>query len=231
MKRSEINRLIREAKEFFARMNFALPPVAFWSPRDWVGRLPEAGEIVDVGIGWDVTDFGLGEFAEKGLLLFTLRNGRTDDPRYPKPYAEKIMIVRQEQLTLTHCHWDKTEDIINRGGGRLVLKLNNSTPDDRLADTPVEFMTDGVRRQVPAGGEVVLHPGESITLPPKLYHSFWGEPGRGDVLVGEVSSVNDDASDNCFLCEQLRFPVVEEDEPPLHLLVSDYGNIDVFLKT
>ncbi len=226
MKRSEINRLISDAKDFFADMNFHLPPVAFRSPRDWAGKTDEAAEILDVGIGWDVTDFGLGDFLARGLLLFTLRNGRPDDSRYPKTYAEKIMIVRENQLTPTHYHWNKTEDIINRGGGNLVIRLNNATGDRRCANTPVEVVMDGVRHTVPAGGDVVLHPGESITLTPELYHSFWGEPGRGKVMVGEVSSVNDDSSDNCFYDKQLRFPVVEEDEPPIHLLVSDYADID-----
>jgi D-lyxose ketol-isomerase len=55
-----------------------------------------------------------------------------------------------------------------------------------------------------------------------MYHRFYGEPGKGKVLVGEVSMVNDDTSDNCFLEPVGRFPVINEDVPPLHLLVSDY---------
>jgi len=40
--------------------------------------------------------------------------------------------------------------------------------------------------------------------------------------MGEVSTVNDDYIDNCF-CEPVgRFPDVEQDEPPLYLLVNDY---------
>lgn len=223
MKRSEINQLIRHAKAFFHEMRFALPPVAFWTPDEWRRKGPEVQEILDVGIGWDITDFGLGDFYNKGLLLFTIRNGRCGDPRYPKPYAEKIMIVREGQLTLTHFHWQKAEDIINRGGGNLVIKLHNATDDDKLADTPVTVQMDGVTHTVPAGTEVVLHPGESITLTQRLYHSFWGEPGRGTVMVGEVSCVNDDHKDNRFLEPLSRFPTIEEDEPPLHYLVSDYA--------
>jgi D-lyxose ketol-isomerase len=222
MKRSDVNRILREAEAFFESMRFALPPVARWRPADWRGKGGAIREIVDVGIGWDLTDFGLGEFRKKGLLLFTLRNGKPADARYAKPYAEKIMIVEEEQLTLTHFHWSKAEDIINRGGGNLVLRLHNATADERLADTPVTFQQDGVTRTVPAGGTVTLQPGESITLTQRLYHSFWGEPGRGKVLVGEVSAVNDDHTDNRFLDPHPRFPAIEEDEPPLHLLVSDY---------
>ena len=66
----------------------------------------------------------------------------------------------------------------------------------------------------------MLEPGESITLVPRCYHTFWGEGGR--VLVGEVSLVNDDYADNRFFEPVGRFPDVEEDEPPLYLLVNDY---------
>ena len=221
MKRSEINGIINDAKAFFKEMKFELPPVAHWSPETFRAA---AGiqEIVDIGIGWDLTDFGFGDFSKKGLLLFTLRNGSLADGRYPKSYAEKIMIVEEGQLTLTHYHWNKTEDIINRGGGNLIIKVHNATEGDKLADTPVVFSKDGVQHTVAAGSDVTLEPGESITLTPGLYHSFWGEEGKGTVLVGEVSAVNDDSADNCYLEPQLRFPEIEEDEAPIHLLVSDY---------
>ena len=222
MKRSEINRIINDAKAFFEEMNFKLPPVAFWQPDEFRAKGTEVQEIIDCGIGWDLTDFGFGDFKTKGLLLFTLRNGSLSDPRYPKGYAEKIMIVEEMQLTLTHYHWNKTEDIINRGGGNLMIKVNNAAEDNKLDNTPVTFSKDGVGFTVPAGTEVKLEPGESITLTPGLYHSFQGESGRGKVLVGEVSAVNDDRSDNCYLEPQLRFPDIEEDEPPVHLMVGDY---------
>jgi len=119
-----------------------------------------------------------------------------------------------------HFHWNKVEDIINRGGGILVIRVYNATPDDDLADTPVTVSMDGSKRTVKAGTEIQLGPGESITLPPRLYHEFWGAQDR--VLVGEVSLVNDDRADNRFHEPVGRFPQIEEDEPPLYLLVSDY---------
>jgi D-lyxose ketol-isomerase len=231
MKRSEINRILGESKTFFASMGFHLPPVAFWTPEDWRRAGPGAAEIVDVGIGWDVTDLGFGDFRKKGLVLFTLRNGRSGDPRYPKRYAEKAMIVDEGQLVLTHYHWKKTEDIINRGGGLLVLELHNATPDNKLHDTPVRFSKDGIEHELRAGSHVTLEPGESITLTPGLYHSFWGAPGKGKVFVGEVSSVNNDGSDNCFYEPQHRYPSIEEDEVPVHLLVGDYPALAQFSGT
>lgn len=225
MKRSEINAIMEDAVRFLDRMGFRLPPFASWKPDDWKGKGEECREIARSALGWDITDFGGGDFARQGLFLFTIRNGVPAGPSGEggKTYAEKIMIVREEQVTPTHFHFSKMEDIINRGGGELVVQLWNSTPEERLAGTPVEVSLDGVRTAVKAGGTVSLRPGESICLPPRLYHKFWGARGKGTVLVGEVSRVNDDNADNRFLDPVGRFPRIQEDEAPLHLLCGDYG--------
>lgn len=222
MKRSTINRLIRDAESFVAEHRFHLPPFAGWSLDDWRGKKEDARLLFDQQLGWDITDFGQGDFARKGLLLFTIRNGiasRQDEPG-AKPYAEKILIVQPDQVTPTHSHWKKMEDIINRGGGDLVLQLWNADGDDKKADTEVRVECDGLVRTLPAGGKLVLRPGESVTLPPTLWHTFWARGGT--VLVGEVSRVNDDHTDNNFLEPVGRFPEIEEDEAPYHLLVGDY---------
>ncbi len=73
---------------------------------------------------------------------------------------------------------------------------------------------------MPAGSHLKLAPGESVTLMPGVWHAFWGE--GDDVLIGEVSTVNDDLTDNIFREAIGRFSTIEEDEDPLHLLVSDY---------
>ena len=222
MKRSEINRLIEENIAFMREMHFQLPPFAYWTPGDWQNRGSEYDEIRDNMLGWDVTDYGRGDFDTTGLFLFTIRNGSIHNSKYTKPYAEKIMVVQEGQLAPCHFHWSKAEDIINRGGGNLLITLHNSTEDGELADTPVTVCMDGRTYTVPAGTTVTLTPGESITLVPGQYHSFRGEPGRGKVLVGEVSTVNDDNTDNRFYEPLGRFPAIEEDEPPLYLLCNEY---------
>lgn len=221
MKRSEINALQRQAVAFFKQHQFYLPPWAYWSADEWKENQNRAREVIEMKLGWDLTDFGRGNFYKTGLILFTLRNGKVGVPG-GKDYAEKIMIVREEQITPWHFHWHKMEDIINRGGGNLVIELCNSDEDERLADTPVVVQVDGITRTVEATSSVVLRPGESITLPPRLYHQFYGERGKGDVLVGEVSRVNDDEKDNRFLEPVGRFPEIEEDEPPLYYLCNEY---------
>ena len=224
MKRSEINAIIRDADAFIRQHQFLLPPFAHWTPDKWTSKGADCAEIVERGMGWDITDFGLGDFRNKGLLLFTIRNGSPENLRTctGKVYAEKLLIVDESQVTPHHFHWQKVEDIINRGGGNLLLHLYHSTPDE-LADeiSPVTVSVDGITRTLPAGGVVTLCPGESITLPTGLYHKFWAEGGR--VMVGEVSCVNDDINDNKFLDPIGRFTEIDEDEPPFRLLITDYA--------
>ena len=223
MKRSIINATIEEAKALFAKHGFKLPPFAFWTPAEWQEKGPEVDEIRTNALGWDVTDFGADDFDNFGLLLFTIRNGNYNHPeQYPKGYAEKIMMVKENQLTPYHFHWKKREDIINRGGGELVLVLYKSTADEKLSDEPFSVSIDGVRHDCAPGETVVLKPGESICLEPYIYHKFYAQPGKGTVVVGEVSDVNDDANDNCFLEPLPRYPTLEEDEDAIHLLCNEY---------
>ncbi len=224
MKRSEINAIMGNATGFLRENRFFLPPFAFWSPGDWRER--DTSEIVAQQLGWDITDFGSGDFARIGLLIFAMRNGTFEELKKPlgKIYGEKLLIVEPGQVTPTHFHHQKMEDIINRGGGNLVVQLWNSTPDDQLADTPVTVSCDGIRRTIQGGETIVLTPGESVCLPQRLYHKFWGDPNAGTVLVGEVNRVNDDRIDNFFFEKVGRFPEIEEDEPPLHLLTKDYAS-------
>jgi D-lyxose ketol-isomerase len=223
MKRSAINAFIREAKELFKQAGFNLPPFAFWSPDDWAKKGSEADEIRDNALGWDITDFGSGNFEACGLLLFTLRNGNYRNTAcYPKRYAEKLMIVKQGQVTPRHFHWNKREDIVNRAGGNLVLELYKSTNNEQLSGESFFISIDGVRKNCHSSERIILTPGQSICLEPYIYHTFYGEQGKGTVIVGEVSDVNDDAKDNRFFEPAGRFPTIEEDEEPIHLICTEY---------
>ena len=223
MKRSEINNYIQEAEAILKKNNFLLPPWAFWSASDWEQNKKNCENIFDSSLGWDLTDFGSGDYLTTGLLLITLRNGNSSFDL--KPYAEKVMIIKENQETPFHFHWSKTEDIINRGGGRLVIELYNSDKNEEFTDGPVVFLTDGIKREVEAGGKVVLSPGESITLQTGIYHRFYAEKESGIVIAGEVSMTNDDTKDNRFYDAPGRFPQITEDEEPYRLLVGDYSSV------
>lgn len=222
MKRSEINQILRESIDFIKEQGFNLPPFAFFKPDEWRTKGHEYDEIRRNMLGWDITDYGHGDFAKIGLFLFTVRNGNLKDPDNKKTYAEKILISGEDQYSPMHFHWHKMEDIINRGGGNLMVEVYNATDDEKLADTDVTVYLDGCVKTVSAGTVLRLTPGESITLPPRQYHAFWAEKGHGKVLIGEVSMVNDDNTDNRFYETQGRFPVIEEDEAPLYLLCNEY---------
>ncbi len=223
MKRTEINAIIRDADAFLRLSGFYLPPFAYWTLEDWQSKREEAHEIIDRRLGWDVTDFGQEDYRNVGLCVFTLRNGSPENlaTHRGKTYAEKILIVERGQVTPMHFHRVKMEDIINRGGGKLVVQLYNSTSDEGLDSSDVVVSMDSLKYTIQAGGKVILHPGESITIPQYCYHTFWAEESR--TLVGEVSLVNDDNLDNRFYEQMDRFSIVEEDELPFRLLVSDYA--------
>lgn len=224
MKRSEINSYILEAEAFFAQHGFFLPEFARWGKEDWLKNKDLCSEIIDCGLGWDITDFGSGSFMDIGLLLFTLRNGAANSPRYSKPYAEKIMMVRPGQVTPMHCHFRKQEDIINRGGGTLVFRLCPAV-DGKPGTGKVSVVKDGILITTDSDSEIRIMPGESLTLVPGAFHSFWGAEEGETVMVGEVSSVNDDNTDNCFAEKRERFQKLREDVSPYRLLVSDYREL------
>jgi D-lyxose ketol-isomerase len=224
MKRSEINAALREMERMTREYRCYLPDFCHFTPEDWQTKGHEYDEVRDNLLGWDITDYGLGKFDEVGFSLITIRNGNLNmRETYPKPYAEKLLYLKEGQYSPMHFHWAKMEDIINRGGGTVLIRVYHSLPDEELdRESPVTVHVDGREMTVPAGAQVPLKPGQSITIYPGLYHDFEVEKGTGAVLLEEVSQVNDDANDNRFNPPVGRFPAIEEDEPPYRLLCTEY---------
>jgi D-lyxose ketol-isomerase len=223
MKRSRINDIIAQSDDMMRSFGFVMPPFAYWSPDEFKARKDDAKNVIDARCGWDITDYGAGKYDEMGLFLFTLRNGRLADLQRGGGmcYAEKLLISKQDQLSPMHTHVLKAEDIINRGGATLVVELFGSDTEGNFDETRGGTVyCDGIKRDFTAGEKLHLAPGESVTLMPGDWHAFWGD--GGDVLIGEVSTVNDDETDNIFREPIGRFANIEEDVDPKHLLVSDY---------
>lgn len=225
MKRSRINDIMAEADDMIRSHGFTLPPFAYWTPDDFRARVADgsARRIAEARMGWDITDYGQGRFDELGLFLFTLRNGKLADLERGRGmvYAEKLLISHEDQLSPMHTHVIKSEDIINRGGATLVIELFGSDADGNFdGDKGGVVLCDGIERPYQPGEKLKFAPGESVTLMPGDWHAFWGE--GGSVLIGEVSTVNDDETDNIFREPIGRFSDIEEDVAPTHLLVSDY---------
>ena len=133
MKRSRINRIMDEADEMIRRHGFTLPPFAYWTPDEFRART-DAGRIVEARMGWDVTDYGQGDFGRLGLFLFTLRNGRLADLDQGRGHGlrRELLISKQDQISPCHTHVIKSEDIINRGGATLVVELFGSERSGQL---------------------------------------------------------------------------------------------------
>ncbi len=229
MKRSIVNQTIETAKEVFAAIGFRLPPFAFWTVQDWKDKGHEADEIRHSMLGWDMTDFGQGRFEQLGRTLFTLRNGTSRHPGYAKTYAEKLILDPENQKPPLHFHRSKMEDIINRGGGNISIKLFKATEQGQCSKESFTLRVDGIQRSLEPGQIVRLEPGQSICIPPRTIHQFWGEEGTGHrigskryTVSGEVSSVCDDWNDNCWLEPCERFCRFEEDEARRHYLVHEY---------
>ena len=224
MKRSEINKALKEMEAMCEKHKCYLPPFCNFTLEDWENKGHEYDEIRDCMLGWDITDYGKGDFDSVGMSLITIRNGnRSMIDMYPKVYAEKLLYMKEGQYSPNHFHWHKTEDIINRGGGNILIKVYNSLSNEEIDyESDVTIHTDGKAYTVPAGSVIKLAPGESIHIQQYLYHDFTVEEGSGAVLLGEVSQCNDDNTDNRFNPPVGRFPEIEEDEKPYRLLCNEY---------
>jgi D-lyxose ketol-isomerase len=220
MKRSEINAALRTALDMLREWRWSLPEWGAWQAADLAANPEAAAFLRSHQLGWDVTDFGSGQFATCGLTLFCVRNGVVGQPG-ERTYAEKLLFVGEGQLTPAHLHKAKMEDIINRAGGNLVVEFSAAAADGSLGTEDVVVAVDGLPRRLKQWEPLVLRPGESVTIPTGLYHRFYGMPGTGRVLVGEVSQVNDDMTDNYFLEPIGRFSRIEEDEAPLRPLWNE----------
>lgn len=225
MKRSEINAAIRWAEALCATHHITLPDFARYAADRAVFGDAKREMLKKTMLGWDVTDFNGGDFSRVGAVLFTVRNGSIYDEHVGTPYAEKYIFLKdgKEQEIPLHYHVHKTEDIINRAGGvfccQLAVQDENGAPD---FTRPVTVYRDGERYEAAPGEIIEISTGNSITLVPGVYHRFFAKVGCGDLIIGEVSKINDDNIDNVFADPKDRFCAVDEDEPPYRLLVNEY---------
>ncbi len=222
MKRSQINAAMVWAVRLLEAWSIRLPDPAYWAPDEWRRNKSRTDVIRKAELGWDITDFGTGDFRHVGAVLYTVRNGVPGDAGMGVPYCEKYILMEEGQRLPRHYHVMKTEDIINRAGGVLSVFLWNTDDRGRPLDSDVTVYRDGVQCRVRAGEELLIRPGNSVTLTPRMAHVFGPKEGYGPVIAGEVSKVNDDHADNFFLEPIARFARIEEDEPMLHPLCTEY---------
>ncbi len=225
MKRSDINKNIHWAEELCKKYSITLPDFARYAPSREEMADPARANIVKTMLGWDITDFNLGDFEHCGAVLFTVRNGSIYEEGVGTPYAEKYIFMKDgvEQEIPLHYHVHKTEDIINRAGGLLMIQVFANGDDGKPdPNKDVVLWRDGVRYVAKAGEVLEVTTGNSVTLTPYVYHRFFTKTGTGDLIIGEVSKINDDNIDNVFASPRDRFSTIEEDEVPYRLLVNEY---------
>ena len=222
MKRSEVNAALVWAKELLKKNNIRLQDNAYWSMDEWKANKDKIDTIKTLMLGWDISDFGTGKFDEIGAVLYTVRNGKMGDESIGVPYCEKYLLFKEGQRLPKHYHVYKTEDIINRANGVMALYLWNTDEEGNQLDTDVTVPMDGIERTFKAGEEILVYPGNSVTLKPHVAHIFGPKAGCGELVAGEVSKVNDDNTDNYFLEQTYRFAKIEEDEAILHPLCNEY---------
>ena len=225
MKRSEINAAIKWAEELCKEHRITLPDFARYASDPAIFNDPKRIHLKKTMLGWDVTDFGSADFTRVGAVLFTVRNGSVHEVGVGTPYAEKYIFLKDgnEQEIPLHYHVQKTEDIINRAGGVFCCQLAACGADGKPDFTvPVRVLRDGEYYDARPGEVIEISTGNSITLEPGVYHRFFAKTGGGDLVIGEVSKINDDNTDNVFAYPQERFCAVTEDEPRYRLLVNEY---------
>jgi len=225
MLRSFVDRRIDAMMELCERCAFKLPPFALWDGAKFRADREASRRIAERGLGWNIVEFAPGGFAREGLGLFTLRMGdwRALSKGVGRLYSEKALMAEDGQRTPHHYHVVKTEDIVNRGGARFVVELFKVDRAGKRLAEPVRALKDATMIEVAAGGRVRLEPGESLVLEPYVAHAFWAEGGA--TLAGEVSLVNDDATDNYFLPPPAPAPPIEEDAPMRHVTVRDHERL------
>jgi D-lyxose ketol-isomerase len=188
MKRSEINGVIAAASSFFKQNGWVLPP----NPK------------------WDVTDFGLGSFFNSGLVLVNL----AEEPEY----CEKLMYALGNQVTPSHTHKKKKEDIICRTGV-LIIQLWSQNPAKEKTRDSFNIKINGNYRPVTSGDKITLLAGERVTIVPGIWHEFYA--ASEECIIGEVSTANDDVNDNFFSNREIgRFSEIIEDEATIVQLLS-----------
>lgn len=226
MKRSEINNAIQEAIALLDKNKFKLPRFAYWSMDDWLKHADDIDIIRQVGLGWDITDFGSGDFNKIGAVLFTIRNGKPGNDGIGSPYAEKILVFKEGQRLPIHYHAIKTEDIINRGEGTMEMLFYKRKNDGSVDyESDVEYYSDGIKCTTKAGKPIYITTGNSVRLDPFVNHTFGAKAGDGPLICGEVSKINDDLTDNYFAEPTSRFADIEEDEPALYPLCNEYDTL------
>lgn len=236
MKRSEINAAIARAINSARSSKVSLPLWADWT-HDRFGE--NADGIRRQKLGWKVIDFGKGDFANCGLVLLVvsspivdnagepLRQSLQDGNRiYPVPgFSRKFLFVQRGQVEPNHYHVAKARKDVTVLAGTVRFQLFWANESHEMTAQEVSVQVDGLWQQVEAGGQVVLQPGQTITLPSYLSHVIDASTSEIDVILLEVSTANNDNNDNYFPDFTPTASAIEEDEAAVFYLLDEQHSL------
>jgi hypothetical protein len=234
MKRSEINAAIGRALSNAKDFHVALPVWADWQPLQFDKK---ASGIALQKLGWNPVDFGLGDFANCGLVVFALCSPLVDEYGQPltnaqhvgghdypvTAFSRKYLFVQAGQTEPHHFHRQKQrKEVTVIAGASVRFELAWAESDKVLSSTKdVDVQVDGIWHHLPANGSIVVNPGETITLPANLSHIISVPAGGLDVIMLETSTANNDRSDNIFpFMTPTSKPVIEDEEARYQLLTE-----------
>lgn len=234
MKRSEIDGAIARAIGNAAKFGVALPKWAGWKPSEFDAS---ADGIRHQKLGWKVVDFGVGKFQNCGLVILALCSPITDDSGAPvtKPhtagtreypvtgFSRKYLFVQAGQTEPHHFHRQKArKEVTVVAGAAVRFELAWADGDTALSDRDVDVQIDGIWHHLPAGGSIVVAPGETITLPGELSHIISVPEGGEDTIMLETSTANNDSNDNIFPFMTPTSVPVEEDAAARYQLLDEH---------
>lgn len=210
MKRSEIDSAIERAINSAKKFGVALPVWIEWHPHQFEKN---ADGIKHQKLGWKVVDFGVGDFEHCGLVILVICSPLVDEHGEPltKPsnignheypltsFSRKYLFVQAGQTEPHHFHRQKArKEVSVLAGAPVRFELAWAENDTTLSDRNVDVAVDGIWHHIPAGGSVMVNPGETITLPGNLSHIISVAEGGPDTIMMETSTANNDRSDNIF---------------------------------
>ena len=93
MKRSEINKALKELEKMIADHQYYLPKFANFTPEEWKTKGHEFDEIRDNMLGWDITDYGI-EPVERAKALFWLKMSFTPTMISPRLFLKTFLPIQ-----------------------------------------------------------------------------------------------------------------------------------------
>jgi D-lyxose ketol-isomerase len=234
MKRSEIDAIIERCIATAGKFSVALPKWAAWAPSQFDAA---ADGLRHQGLGWKVVDFGRGDFSHCGLALLVVCNSISDNTgepvtksqrlgerNYPvTSFSRKFLFVQPGQTEPHHFHRRKQrKEVTVLAGGPVRFELAWADNDTTLSQKEVDVQVDGIWHHLPANGALVLHPGETITLPAELSHIIQVLPESTDAILLETSTANNDRTDNIFPFITPSATPIEDDAKPRYQLLDEH---------